>query len=451
MKKPTRTISGVSPIAVVVEPRKCPHGTCIYCPSLGVPQSYTPESPAIMRARMLNYDPYNQVKARLKAFMAMGHSTNKVELIVMGGTFLAYPTDYQYEFIKRCYDALNKIESTNLEEAKKINESAAHRCVALCIETRPDFCGEGEVKRMLEFGTTRCELGVQILDDEVYKIVNRGHTVKDVAEATKRLREKGFKIIYHIMPNLPGSSFENDIEKFEEIFNNENFRPDGLKIYPCQVVKGSDLEKMYYEGKYSPYSEDELIDLLIELKRRVPKYCRIMRVMREIPPSYLVAGTKRIDLRNIVKKEMEKRGMKCKCIRCREVGFAIRSGINVDLKELKLEKISYRANCGDEIFLSFVNKDDVLFAICRLRLPDDGKIAYIRELHVYGPEVEIERVEENKIQHKGLGRKLLSEAEKIAEENGYKILKIISGVGVREYYRKQGYKLDEEGYVEKEL
>jgi elongator complex protein 3 len=449
MKKPTRTISGVSPIAVVIEPRKCPHGTCLYCPSLEVPQSYTPESPAIMRAKMLNYDPYMQVKARLKAFSAMGHSTNKIELIVMGGTFLAYPVNYQYDFIKKCYDALNGIESGSLEEAKRINENSAHRCVALCIETRPDVCEDEEIKRMLDFGTTRCELGVQILDDEIYRIVKRGHSVKDVREATKRLREKGFKIVYHIMPNLPGSSFENDIEKFEKIFEDEDFRPDGLKIYPCQVVKGSELEKIYYEGKYSPYDEERLIDLLIELKRRVPKYCRIMRVMREIPPSYLVAGTKRIDLRNLVRIEMEKRGLRCNCIRCREVGFAIRQGKDLDLN-LSLEKIKYRANGGEEVFLSFVNSDDILFAICRLRLPDRGECAFIRELHVYGPEVEINKVEEGKVQHKGLGKKLLAEAERIARRR-YKTLKVISGVGVRNYYRSLGYELDEEGYMVKNL
>jgi elongator complex protein 3 len=336
-----------------------------------------------------------------------------------------------------------------LEEAKRINESANNRCVALCIETRPDVCGENEIARMLEFGTTRCELGVQILDDGIYKTVNRGHTVQDVRNATKRLREKGFKIVYHIMPNLPGSSFENDIEKFEEIFNDEDFRPDGLKIYPCQVIKGSGLEKMYHSGNYSPYSEEELINLLIELKRRVPKYCRIMRVMREIPPTYLIAGTKRIDLRNVVKWEMEKRGIKCQCIRCREVGFA---GKGKEIKlDLRIEKIEYRANCGDEIFLSFVNSDDILFAICRLRLPDGKDVAFIRELHVYGPEVEIKKIDEKKVQHKGLGRRLLFEAERVAIEKGYKLMKIISGVGVRDYYRKFGYTLDDEGYMQKSL
>ncbi|MFH8120047.1 MAG: tRNA uridine(34) 5-carboxymethylaminomethyl modification radical SAM/GNAT enzyme Elp3 [Candidatus Aenigmatarchaeota archaeon] len=442
MKKPTRTISGVSPIAVVVEPRKCPHGACLYCPSLtelNVPQSYTPESPAIMRAKMLNYDPYLQVKARLKAFEAMGHPNEKVELIIIGGTFLSYPVDYQYYFIKKCYDSLNGKESKNLEEAKRINENSKHRCVGLCIETRPDFCGEKEVKRMLDFGATRCELGVQILDDEVYKILNRGHTVNDVKVATKNLRDSGFKIIYHVMPGLPGSNFEKDIEKFEEIFEDENFRPDGLKIYPCQVVKGSGLEKLYANSEYKPYSEEELINLLIELKKRVPKYCRIMRVMREISPNYLIAGTIRIDLRNVVKKEMEKRDVRCNCIRCREFGFAKEE--DREMENLRIEKIEYDANGGKEVFLSFVNSKDVVFAICRLRLPYENEISFIRELHVYGPEVEIGNSEEDKIQHKGLGRKLLAEAEKISEKHGYKKIYIISGVGVRNYYRKFGYEL----------
>lgn len=450
--KPTRTISGVSPIAVVIEPRRCPHGTCIYCPTLDVPQSYTPESPAIMRARQLGYDPYKQAIARLKAFAAMGHPTDKIELIIMGGTFLACPIGYQYDFVKRCYDALNGKDAKDLEEAKRINETAQHRCVALCIETRPDVCGPEEIRRMLDFGATRCELGVQIVDDDVYQKVKRGHTVGDVKKATTLLKKAGFKVGYHLMPGLPGSNHKKDIERFKQVFESGDFRPDQIKIYPTQVISSSELERLYKEGKYSPYPEEELVDLLVELKSLVPRWCRVMRVMREIPPSYLVAGTKRIDLRNVVLGEMRKKGLRCQCIRCREVGFALRQGritqAEIASDDVKLNRIEYGASDGTEIFLSFENSKDVIFGLCRLRLDGNGT-AFVRELHVFGPEVGI-GVESERVQHKGLGAALMKEAERIAKERGCNRLGVISGVGVREYYRNLGYSL-EDGYMVKPL
>ncbi|MEM4134268.1 MAG: tRNA uridine(34) 5-carboxymethylaminomethyl modification radical SAM/GNAT enzyme Elp3 [Candidatus Micrarchaeia archaeon] len=454
--KPTRTMSGVTPIAVVTEPRPCPHGTCVYCPTLGVPQSYTPLSPAIMRAKELNYDPYKQVLARMKSFEVMGHPTEKIELIVMGGTFTAYPVDYQYWFIKRCFDAMNGIEARDLEEAKKINEKAKHRCVALCIETRPDYCKEEDVKRMLELGATRCEIGVQLPDDHVYKLTKRGHTVKDVVDATKRLKDAGFKVGYHLMPGLPGSTIENDLKRFNEIFYDERFMPDQLKIYPTQVMKGSELELWYKEGKYKAYSDDEILYLLKEIKLMVPKWVRIMRVMREIPPSFITNGTRKIDMRNLVYDELKKEGKTCKCIRCREIGFSIVKG---KISREEVQKISsddlylivdkYRASGGQEYFISYEYKD-FLFGLCRLRIIDGNKdFAFIRELHVYGPELRIKSPTESTstkkaipVQHSGLGRKLMQKAEQIAKENGIKKLLVISGVGVREYYRKLGYELE---------
>jgi elongator complex protein 3 len=232
IRKPTKTLAGVTPLAVVISPRKCPHGTCLYCPTLNVPQSYTPKSPAIIRASMLNYNPYKQVKARLKAFKVMNHPTDKIELIIMGGTFLAYPIKYQYEFIKQCYNALNPRVSKTLEQAKKLNQKAKHRCVALCIETRPDYCTLEDIKRMLEFGCTRVELGVQAPDDKIYKKVKRGHTVQEVVDATSNLRNAGFKIGYHIMPGIPGSNLKKDITMFKKLFKDNRFKPDQLKIYP---------------------------------------------------------------------------------------------------------------------------------------------------------------------------------------------------------------------------
>ena len=239
MRKFTRTISGVTPAAVMTQPMKCP-GQCIYCPTyLAIPQSYTPESPAVLRARRCNYDAREQVKLRLKILSEMGHPTDKVELIVMGGTFLAYSQDYQYQFIKACFDALNNEKSVTLAEAKRLNETANHRCTGLCIETRPDWCGQEEIERMLEFGTTRVELGVQTLDDEIYRLVRRGHKVEDVIKATTLLKEHGFKVHYHWMPGLPGSTPEEDLELSIKLFSDARFKPDGLKIYPTMVVEGT--------------------------------------------------------------------------------------------------------------------------------------------------------------------------------------------------------------------
>ncbi len=454
--KPTRTMSGVTPLAVVIKPMPCPHGTCLYCPTLGVPQSYTPLSPAIMRARELNYDPYKQVLARIRSFEAMGHPTEKIELIIMGGTFLAYPVEYQYEFVKKCFDAMNGIESKDLAEAKKINETAKHRCIGLCIETRPDWCKDEDIKRMLEFGATRCELGVQFPDDEIYKLNKRGHTVKDVVEATKRLKNAGFKVGYHLMPGLPGVTREMDLKKFKEIFTSEDFKPDQIKLYPTQVMKGSELEQWYYEGKYKTYSDAELLEILMEMKMMVPKWTRIMRVMREIPPVYIANGTTKIDMRNLLFTELSKKGLSCKCIRCREVGFSIMKGkmtkeelFSLSASDLNLLVEEYRASEGTEFFLSYEHKD-TLFGLCRLRIMDGNKeFAFIRELHVYGPELKLNKITDSTstkkvtpVQHLGLGTKLMQRSEEIAKEKGIRKLYVISGVGVREYYRKLGYELE---------
>ena len=448
VRKPTKTISGVTPVAVMLPPRKCAHGTCLYCPNLNMPQSYTPKSPAVMRAMALGYDAYKQVRARIEAFKIMNHPTGKIELIVMGGTFLSYPIKFQYKFIKDCYDALNSKKSENLKDAKKLNEKARHRCVALCIETRPDVCSEKDIKRMLEFGCTRVELGVQAIDDRIYKIVNRGHIVKDVIEATQRLKDSGFKVGNHIMPGLPGSSIKNDLRMFKQLFSDERFKPDQLKIYPCQVIKGSGLEKLYLKKKYQPYSEKEIKKLIVRMLMIVPEYCRVMRIMREIHPDYLVAGTTRIDLRKDIEKEIRKKGVKLNEIRFREIGFARTDDYNICIK-----KIDYGTSNGKEIFLQAVNKENVLFGLLRLRFPCKPFIkqlkdcAIVRELHVYGKAVELGR--EGEIQHTGIGKSLMQEAERISIKNGFKKTAVISGVGAREYYRKLGYELEGEYMVKK--
>jgi len=448
LRKPTKTISGVAPLTVVLPERPCDHGTCTFCPTMqGVPQSYTPLSPAVMRARMLNYRPTKQVEARLKAFQKMGHPTDKIEIIVLGGTFLQYPKVFKYEFIKACFDALNGVPSKDLEEAKRINETAEHRCVALCIETRPDNCSEEEIREMLSYGCTRIELGIQMPDDHIYELVNRGHTVADVVQATRRLKNANLKVFYHIMPGLPGSNPKKDMEMFNMIFDDERFRPDGLKLYPCQVIKDSQLEQDFYEGKYKPYTEDETREILIKMVEKVPAYCRVMRMMREIPPVYIVAGLKRIDLRTEVEKGVDKN--KIEEIRMREIGFRKTNDYGVEIKV-----IEYNACGGREFFIQAVNKENILFGLCRLRIREEKGFVYgaIRELHVYGKAEKIGIKPDDPVisQHRGLGKKLVEKAEEIAKSNGVRELDIISGVGVRKYFYKIGYKL-KSPYVSKTL
>lgn len=453
IRKPTKTISGITPVAVMLPPRKCEHGCCVYCPSMNVPQSYTPKSPVVLRAMDAKYDAFKQVLGRLEAFRVMNHPTDKIELIIMGGTFLQYPKKFQYGFVKGLYDALNGKKSKDLASAQKLNERAKHRCVALCVETRPDVCIQ-YIDRMREFGATRVELGVQIVDDKIYDLVKRGHNVKDVVDATRELKNAGFKVGYHIMPGLPGSNVKKDLKLFKKLFSSQDFKPDQLKIYPCQVMPCSELEEMYWKKKYKPYSKEKIEKLLFEMLKEVPRYCRVMRVMREIPPEYIVAGTTRIDLRAEVEKELRNKKSKLKEIRYREIGF-VKDEVDMNLK-LKVTK--YKASKGDEYFLEIVNKKDILFGLLRLRIipptsspashPKSSKgksadktKAIIRELHVYGKALKLG--EKGKFgQHTGLGKWLMGEAEKIVKKNKIKELSIISGVGVREYYRKLGYRLD---------
>jgi elongator complex protein 3 len=458
IRKPTKTLSGITPVAVMLPPRPCEHGGCIYCPNLNVPQSYTPKSPVVMRASVLNYDAYKQVKARIKSFSVMNHPTDKVEIIIMGGTFLEYPEDFQNKFIKGVYDGLNGKKSKTLEEAQKINETAKNRCVALCVETRPNMASQF-IDRMRMWGATRVELGVQIIDDKIYTLVNRGHTVKDVIDSVKNLKNAGFKIGYHIMPGLPGSNYKKDIRLFKKLFSDSKFRPDQLKLYPCQVMPCSVLEQWYWDKRYVPYSKEKIEKILIEMLKLVPRYCRVMRVMREIPPEYIVAGTKNIDLRKEIEEELRKNESKINEIRYREVGFALRRsaypetrnsgardrrGVDMDLN---LKKTKYKSSGGDEYFLEVVNKDDILFGLLRLRIIK--KKAIIREVHVYGKSLELGERDKG-AQHKGLGKWLIMEAENIVKKKKIDKLSIISGIGVREYYRDLGYEL-ENTYMVKEL
>ncbi len=443
MRKLTRTISGVTPVAVMAKPFPCP-GKCVYCPSsTGAPKSYTIESPAVLRALRCDFVPRRQVEFRLKTLVAMGHPVNKIELIIMGGTFLAYPVEYQYQFIKDCYDGLNGVSSVDLVEAKKMNEVAEHRCIGLCIETRPDWCGEKEISNMLDFGATRVELGAQTLDDDIHRLTQRGHGVTEIITATRMLRDYGLKVYYHWMPGLPGSTPEYDLELSRKLFAEGHFRPDGVKLYPTLVVAGSELAEWYKNGRYRPYTDKQMIKLLVGIKTLIPKYVRIPRLMRDIPVKFIIAGNKDLALRETVKKRMEELGIHCQCIRCREYGHRLRDGWTV--AEPHLTRLDYETEGGREIFLSYEDKGETLFGLLRLRIKPSMtgiNLAIVRELHVFGPELILMERRDDAVQHRGLGVKLLAEAERIANEEFHcDRIDILSGIGVRPYYRSLGYHL----------
>jgi elongator complex protein 3 len=442
-------------VAVMSQPAPCP-GNCVYCPDFSeTPRSYTPHSPAVMRAARYGYDPAEQVTARLRILTDMGHPTDKVELIIMGGTFLATPVDYQNTFIKACFDALNGNTSESLEEAQLRNEGAANRAVGLCIETRPDVCGDREIERMISWGATRVELGVQTLDANVYRLVKRGHQVAAVIEATARLRQAGLKVHYHWMPGLPGSSPENDLALTKQLFNNPDFQPDGIKIYPTMVIEQTELEKWQQEGRYQPYPDEVMISLIAEMKKNVPPYVRISRVLRDIPAEYITGGLKN-SMRDRVKDRLKAEGSGCRCIRCREFGHRqTKAGAQPLLRRLE-----YEAAGGKELFLSFEDETDTLYGLLRLRIQEgfppelqsiDNKVALIRELHVYGPELQFGTRGKESAQHRGYGRELIKEAERIAlTEYAVNFIAVLSGVGARNYYRESGYNF-RSGYMVKPL
>ncbi|MEM3555398.1 MAG: tRNA uridine(34) 5-carboxymethylaminomethyl modification radical SAM/GNAT enzyme Elp3 [Candidatus Micrarchaeia archaeon] len=453
-----RTISGVNVIAVMTR-GECP-GKCIYCPrGENAPKSYTGREPAAMRAIQNEYDPFKQVVSRVKQLEEIGHRVSKCELIIMGGTFNSMPKEYQEWFVKRCFDAMNGFDSESLEEAKERNENAERRVVGLTIETRPDWAGEREVDELLRYGTTRVELGVQTLDEEVYKKVNRGHGLKEVVEATRVCKDSLLKVLYHMMPGL-FSDKESDLRNFRAIFEDERFKPDMLKIYPCLVMEGTELYEMWRRGEFKPYSLEEAADVIAEVMRSIPRYVRVMRVQRDIP-SYLIAdGVKKSNLRQIVERKLAEQGMRCNCIRCREIGYKImKEGIEPELESVKLNRIDYDASGGKEIFLSFDEmKHDALVGFLRLRILSEKAhrkelrgAAGVRELHVYGEMLPVGEKRVSEFQHMGFGERLLEEAERVArEEFDCRKLAVISGVGAREYYFKLGYKRDGV-YVSKEL
>jgi elongator complex protein 3 len=439
--KPSRTQSGVVVVAIMSKPLECP-GNCIYCPNYkNVPRSYVGFEPASMRAKRNDYDPYKQIVNRLKQLKDTGHPTNKIELIIMGGTFPATPIKYQKEFMVGVYQAITNSKETNLEKLKKKAMTSKRRLIGITFETRPDYCNKEIIKQLLDYGGTRIEMGVQILDDKVLKFVNRGHGVKEVVDTTKLLKDAGFKVLYHIMPGLPTSNYKNDLKCFKKVFEDSRFKPDMLKIYPCLVTGNTKLEQMYYSGEYVPYDDEKAIKLLADFKETVPEWVRIMRIQRDIPVTKIIAGLNKGNLRELVKKELEKRNKKCRCIRCREPKNKI-----INEKNIKIKQIKYEASQGTEYFIA-AEDNDCLLGFIRLRIPNNPfienitkKTTIVRELHVYGKTTDFDK---KNIQHTGIGKKLLKEAEEITTKNNFEKISIISGIGVREYYKKQGYFLDE--------
>lgn len=443
--KPVRTISGVAPVAVMTSPADCPHGRCSYCPG-GVtnnsPQSYTGREPAALRGAMYGFDPYLQTSARLRQLNAIGHRTDKVDLIVMGGTFTSRPPEYQEWFVKRCFDAMNGIDSQDIGAAHTVNESAPCRCVGLTVETRPDWFRPEQISNSMRLGATKVELGVQILDDAVLDGVCRGHHVSDTARATADARAAGMKVCYHMMPGLPGSDGDNDLRSFKRMLEDERFRPDMVKIYPTLVIKGTELYDDWMRGDYAPPSLEEVVELVSEMKRAVPPWVRILRVQRDIPVQLIEAGVRKSHLREIVAERLDNEGVRCRCIRCREVGHRELKGEVPELSDAEMHDVEYVAGGAAEHFVHFsIPGSDALAGYARLSLPLAARDlpAAIRELHVCGQMVPFDEDPGARWQHGGFGERLMGRCEEIAEEQGYRSVRVTSGVGVREYYRRLGY------------
>lgn len=439
IKKPSRTVSGVAAVAVMTSPHDCPHGKCSYCPggvSNDSAQSYTGKEPAARRAARNGFDPWRQVTDRVTQLEEIGHNTDKIDLIIMGGTFTSRDPEYQEWFVKRCFDALNGMDSETLEEAQDRNRTAMRRCVGMTVETRPDVFTPEQIERAMRLGATRVELGVQILDDDILKGVDRGHGTAEVRRCTKDCRDRGLKVCYHIMPGLPGSSPEHDLECFRRVFDDPAYRPDMLKFYTLLVVAGTGVYDMWNRGEYKPYDERTAIELLAEMKALVPEYVRIQRIQRDIPATEIVAGITKSNIRQEVASYMKAHGTACRCIRCREAG---RADAVLDPDSPVLNDLVYEANGGTEHFISLVC-DDSIIGYVRLRL-DSNPMATIRELKVFGHPASIGE-DDGEWQHRGFGRRLVAEAERVAAENGRGRIRVMSGVGVREYYRSLGYSED---------
>jgi elongator complex protein 3 len=440
--KPMRTLSGVTTVTVLTKPYPCP-GKCIFCPTdVRMPKSYLPDEPGAMRALHHEFDPFEQVAARIEALHAVGHPTDKIELLILGGTWSAYRKDYQEWFLRRCLDAMNGVDSSSLEEAQTLNESAVHRNVGLVIETRPDHIDPKELVWMRRLGVTKVQMGVQSLDDHILEINQRGHTVAQTHRAVALLRAAGFKIVLHWMPNLLGATLESDREDFASLW--DGLDPDEIKIYPTQLLATADLYAYWQRGEYQPYTTEELVNLIADVKITIPRYCRVNRVIRDIPSDNVVAGNKRTSLRQDVHQELKRRGQQCQCVRCREV-----RGKPVAVEELRMDDLIYHTDYAEEHFVSWVTPDNRLAGFLRLSLPgpdspDTGmadlvSAAIIREVHVYGQSLRVGEEKQGAAQHAGLGTKLLEKADQIARDAGFNRMAVISAIGTRPYYLERGF------------
>ncbi len=453
--KPTRTLSGVTTVTVLTKPFPCP-GECIFCPNDSrMPKSYLPDEPGAARAYQNEFDPFRQVQSRILAYEAVGHPTDKIELLVLGGSWTSYAPEYREWFIRRCFDALNGIggsdggaESDSLEAAQRRNESASHRNVGLVVETRPDELNSDTLKELRRLGVTKIQLGIQSLDDRLLTLNRRGHSVQEALNAVALCRAAGFKIVLHWMPNLLGATPESDREDFARLWSADRgglgFCPDEIKIYPTQLVENADLYREWVEGRYRPYDTETLIELIAAIKPTIPPYCRVNRVIRDIPSHHVVAGNTRTSLRMDIQKRVRENGQRCGCIRCREV-----KGEAVARERLTLVDTVYEAVHAEEHFLQFVTADDKLAGYLRLSLakpnrPDTGieelsGASIIREIHIYGQSLAVGEEAEGAAQHIGLGRFLIERAVEITRENGLEKIAVIAAVGTRGYYRKRGF------------
>jgi elongator complex protein 3 len=444
--KPMRSLSGVTTVTVLTKPHPCP-GNCIFCPDdARMPKSYLPDEPGAARAFQNQFDPYLQVKSRLDSYIATAHPIDKIELLILGGTWSAYPREYQEAYIRRCFDAMNGFDSASLEEAQAANEKADSRNVGLVIETRPDEITPALLAWLRRLGVTKVQMGAQSLDDRILALNLRGHTAADTERACSLLRAGGFKIVLHWMPNLLGATLESDRADFARLWN--VCCPDEIKIYPTQLLEGTGLYRKWQAGEYIPYTTQELIDLIADIKPSIPPYCRVNRIIRDIPSPHIVAGNKRSSLRQDVLAELARRGQFCGCIRCHEVGSRV-----VLAENLRLEDFAYPAGDAEEHFLSYRTPGDKITAYLRLSfpqkedsssplleaIPELAGCAIVREVHVYGQALGVGHGQEGAAQHIGLGTRLLDEAARIAVKQGYKKLAVISAIGTRKYYESRGF------------
>jgi elongator complex protein 3 len=517
-RKPVRTMSGVTPVTVLTKPFPCP-GKCIFCPNdVRMPKSYLADEPGAQRAEKNAFDPYLQTYIRMLTYRNLGHPTDKIEIIILGGTWSFYPETYQIWFVKRIFDALHDfgkgidrredvvqalheksmfhgenisnvvIEGVTLDEsynqvvqniyademyrsrglvqemidsgqkrsvvdeyatweeleiAHKENETAVCRSVGLVVETRPDHINEEEVIRVRRLGATKVQIGFQSLNDKVLDMNKRGHDVAATRRAVTLLRKAGFKIHAHWMPNLYGSSPAEDIADYDTLFGDPDFRPDELKIYPCSLIESAELMQQYQAGTWQPYSHDELLEILVECFKQTPEYCRLTRVIRDIPGPDIVDGNKVTNFRQLVDIELEKQGVKSVDIRAREIRTK-----KVTSDDLRIDSVAYASSIGDEIFLQYITEQRDIVGFLRLSLPyaDEQPLldelagcAMIREVHVYGLSIGIGDSMEGRAQHLGLGSKLIEQAVEIARSKGYAKLAVISAIGTRKYYDKRGF------------